>query len=217
MGKIGLLSINIFFKATEKINERLTNVKNVENKDKLKKIIEGCLRNDRRSQEELFKLFYGKMLPVCMRYMPDRDTAQEVLQEGFIKVFEKLGAFDFKGSFEGWIRRIIANTAIDAIRKSKRDPYLTDNDNDFKLGASDPMVEREEAEFTDLKAEIAMEAIQKLSPAYRTVFNLFVLEDYSHKEIAELLGISEGTSKSNLAKAKMNLQKIVNKKFMNIE
>jgi RNA polymerase sigma factor (sigma-70 family) len=196
---------------------RLTNVKNVENKDKLKEIIEGCLRNNRRSQEELFKLFYGKMLPVCMRYMPDRDSAQEVLQEGFIKVFEKLGAFDYKGSFEGWIRRIIANTAIDAIRKSKKDPYLTDNDNDFKLGASDPMVEREDLEFTDLKAEITMEAIQKLSPAYRAVFNLFVLEDYSHKEIAELLGISEGTSKSNLAKAKMNLQKILSEKFMNIE
>lgn len=196
---------------------RLTNVKNVENKDKLKEIIEGCLRNERRSQEELFKLFYGKMLPVCMRYMPDRDSAQEVLQEGFIKVFEKLGAFDYKGSFEGWIRRIIANTAIDAIRKSKKDPYLTDNDNDFKLGASDPMVEREDLEFTDLKAEIAMEAIQKLSPAYRAVFNLFVLEDYSHKEIAELLGISEGTSKSNLAKAKMNLQKILSEKFMNID
>jgi RNA polymerase sigma-70 factor (ECF subfamily) len=196
---------------------RLTNVKNVENKDKLKEIIEGCLRNKRRSQEELFKLFYGKMLPVCMRYMPDRDSAQEVLQEGFIKVFEKLGAFDYKGSFEGWIRRIIANTAIDAIRKSKKDPYLTDNDNDFKLGASDPMVEREDLEFTDLKAEIAMEAIQKLSPAYRAVFNLFVLEDYSHKEIAELLGISEGTSKSNLAKAKMNLQKILSEKFMNID
>ncbi len=196
---------------------RLTNVKNVENKDKLKEIIEGCLRNNRRSQEELFKLFYGKMLPVCMRYMPDRDSAQEVLQEGFIKVFEKLGAFDYKGSFEGWIRRIIANTAIDAIRKSKKDPYLTDNDNDFKLGASDPMVEREDLEFTDLKAEIAMEAIQKLSPAYRAVFNLFVLEDYSHKEIAELLGISEGTSKSNLAKAKMNLQKILSEKFMNIK
>lgn len=196
---------------------RLTNDKNVENKDKLKEIIEGCLRNNRRSQEELFKLFYGKMLPVCMRYMPDRDSAQEVLQEGFIKVFEKLGAFDYKGSFEGWIRRIIANTAIDAIRKSKKDPYLTDNDNDFKLGASDPMVEREDLEFTDLKAEIAMEAIQKLSPAYRAVFNLFVLEDYSHKEIAELLGISEGTSKSNLAKAKMNLQKILSEKFMNID
>ena len=94
---------------------------------------------------------------------------------------------------------------------------MTDNDNDFKLGASDPMVEKEELEFMDLKAEVAMEAIQKLSPAYRTVFNLFVLEDYSHKEIGALLGISEGTSKSNLAKAKMNLQKILSEKFMNIK
>ncbi|TNF49569.1 MAG: RNA polymerase sigma factor [Bacteroidetes bacterium] len=156
------------------------------------------------------------MLVVCMRYMNDRDTAQEVLQEGFIKVFEKLGAFDYKGSFEGWIRRIIANTAIDSIRKSKKDPYLTDNDNDFKLGAEDEIEMREELEITDIKAEIAMEAIQKLSPAYRAVFNLYVLEEYSHKEIAEILGISEGTSKSNLAKAKMNLQKMLSDKFMNI-
>lgn len=148
--------------------------------------------------------------------MNDRDSAQEVLQEGFIKVFEKLGAFDYKGSFEGWIRRIIANTAIDSIRKSKKDPYLTDNDNDFKLGAEDEIEMREEMEITDIKAEIAMEAIQKLSPAYRAVFNLYVLEEYSHKEIAEILGISEGTSKSNLAKAKMNLQKMLSDKFMNI-
>lgn len=162
-------------------------------------------------------MFYGKMLSVCMRYLPDRDSAQEVLQEGFIKVFEKIGAFDHKGSFEGWIRRIIANTAIDAIRKSKKDPYLTDNDNDFKLGGADPIVEREEIEFTDLKAEIAMAAIQELSPAYRAVFNLYVLEDFSHKEIGEILGISEGTSKSNLAKAKMNLQKILSEKFMKLE
>ena len=151
-----------------------------------------------------------------MRYMNDRDSAQEVLQEGFIKVFEKLGAFDYKGSFEGWIRRIIANTAIDSIRKSKKDPYLTDNDNDFKLGAEDEIEMREEMEITDIKAEIAMEAIQKLSPAYRSVFNLYVLEEYSHKEIAEILGISEGTSKSNLAKAKMNLKKMLSDKFMNI-
>jgi RNA polymerase sigma-70 factor (ECF subfamily) len=189
----------------------------VENKEQLKAIIEGCLRNNRRSQEELFKLFYGKMLSVCMRYTNDRDTAQEVLQEGFIKIFEKLGAFDYKGSFEGWIRRIIANTAIDAIRRSKKDPYLSDNDNDFKLGTEDTMVDRENLETMDLKAEVAMEAIQQLSPAYRTVFSLYVLEDYSHKEISEMLGISEGTSKSNLAKARMNLQKILSEKFMNIE
>jgi RNA polymerase sigma factor (sigma-70 family) len=190
---------------------------NVDNKDNLKGIIDGCIANNRRSQEQLFKLFYGKMLPVCLRYISDRDSAQEVLQEGFIKVFEKLEAFDHKGSFEGWIRRIIANTAIDTIRKSKKNPFLTDDDNDFKLGASDPMIEIEEMELTDIKAQFALEAIQKLSPAYRTVFSLFVLEDYSHKEISEILGISEGTSKSNLAKAKMNLQRIINERFINVE
>ncbi len=204
-------------KATAKRTLRLSIETEVENKEQLKAIIDGCLQNDRRSQEQLFKLFYGKMLPVCIRYVSDRDTAQEVLQEGFIKVFEKLGAFDHKGSFEGWIRRIVANTAIDAIRKSKKDPYRTDNDNDFKIGAEDLMVDREEMETLDLKAEVAMAAVQKLSPAYRAVFNLYVLEEYSHKEIGAILGISEGTSKSNLAKAKMNLQKILSEKFMNID
>jgi RNA polymerase sigma factor (sigma-70 family) len=189
----------------------------VENKEQLKKIIEGCLRNDRRSQEAVFKLFYGKMMVVCMRYTNDRDTAQEVLQEGFMKVFEKLAAFDYKGSFEGWVRRIVANTAIDSIRRSKKNPILTDNDNDFKIGGENPMEERETFELGEIKAEMAMAAIQKLSPAYRTVFNLYVLEEYSHKEIAEMLGVSEGTSKSNLAKAKMNLQKILNQQFMNID
>lgn len=188
----------------------------MENKEKLDEVIKGCLRNDRRSQEELFKLYYGKMLVVCLRYISDKDTAQEVLQEGFIKIFEKLDAFDFKGSFEGWIRRIVANTAIDYIRKSKKNPILSDNDNDFVLGSENPMVEQEELDLKSLKGEIALEAIGKLSPAYRTVFNLFVIEEYTHKEIAVKLGISEGTSKSNLAKAKANLQVILTEKFMNI-
>ena len=183
----------------------------MENKEKLTALIEGCLRNDRRSQGELFKLYYGKLLSVCLRYIADRDSAQEVLQEGFIKIFEKLRAFDYTGSFEGWMRRIITNTAIDTIRKSKKDPFRTDNDNDFKMGAEDPMMVKEEIELTELKVEDAFNAIQKLSPAYRTVFNLYVLEDYSHKEISNLLGISEGTSKSNLAKAKINLQRMMKK------
>ncbi len=152
-----------------------------------------------------------------MRYARDRDSAEEMLQEGFIKVFDKLEGFDYKGSFEGWMRRIIANTAIDQIRKSKKDPLLTDKDEDFKLGAEDRVVEKEEQEALEIKAEIAMEAIQNLSPAYRAVFNLYVMEEYTHKEIAEILGISEGTSKSNLAKAKMNLKKILNEKFQNVE
>lgn len=196
---------------------RLTNEINVENKEHLKELISGCVKNDRRSQEELFKLFYGKMLGVCMRYARDRDTAEEMLQEGFIKIFDKLEAFDYKGSFEGWIRRIVSNTAIDNIRKSKKNPLLTDNDEDFKLGGSDPMVENEELQFVGLKAEIALEAVQNLSPAYRAVFNLHVMEEYTHKEIAEILGISEGTSKSNLSKAKMNLQRTLKEKFEKIE
>lgn len=188
----------------------------MENKEKIKEFITGCLRNDRKSQEQLFKLYYGKMLGVCMRYTNDRDTAQEIVQDSFIKVFEKLSLFDHSGSFEGWIRRIVVNTAIDSIRKSKKDPFLTDNDNDFKLGGIDPMAESEELHLTDLKAEIIMEAIQQLSPSYRTVFNLYVIDNYSHKEIAETLGISEGTSKSNLSKARYNIQKIVESKFIKL-
>lgn len=152
-----------------------------------------------------------------MRYARDRDTAEEMLQEGFIKVFDKLEGFDYKGSFEGWMRRIIANTAIDQLRKSKKDPLLTDNDEDFKLGAENPVVEKEEVEALEIRAEMAMNAIQELSPAYRAVFNLYVMEEYTHKEIAEILGISEGTSKSNLAKAKMNLQKILKERFLKVD
>ena len=189
----------------------------LENRDHLIELVEGCLKGNRRSQELLFKQFYGKMMAVCLRYISDRDSAQEVLQEGFIKVFDKLEVFDFKGSLEGWIRRIIANTAIDALRKNKRNPFLSDQDNDFKQEAINEIEEKEKFQLLEIKAEVAMEAIAKLSPAYRAVFNLYVLEDYSHKEIGEILGINEGTSKSNLAKAKMNLQRILNEKFKHIE
>lgn len=189
----------------------------MENRSQLEDLIKGCLQKNQRSQEVLFKLFYGKMLAVCMRYSSDRDTAEEMLQEGFIKVFDKLDAFDYNGSFEGWVRRIMVNTAIDCIRRAKKAPILTDKDEDFKLGAVNPLEEKEELEFSGIKAEMAIAAIQELSPAYKTIFNLYVIEEYSHKEIAEMLGISEGTSKSNLSKAKMNLQRILKEKFMKIE
>ena len=125
--------------------------------------------------------------------------------------------FDFTGSLEGWIRRIVTNTAIDHLRKAKKDPFLSDQDNDFVTGSSDPMVESEQTALLDLKAQVAIEAIGKLSPAYRAVFNLYVIEEHTHKEIAEILGISEGTSKSNLAKAKMNLQRLLKEQFTLIE
>lgn len=189
----------------------------MENSKQLKEIITGCIENNRKSQEQLFKLFYGKMLSVCMRYHRNPDDAQEVVQIGFIKVFEKLGGYDHTGSFEGWLRRIFANTCIDAIRKSKKDPIRKDSDEEFVLDAFNPMVEDEEFDLKSLKAEIALEAINQLTPAYKAVFNLYVIEEYTHKEIGELLGVTEGTSKSNLAKAKMNLQKILKEKFEKID
>ena len=155
------------------------------------------------------------MMGVCLRYIKDQDSAQEVLQEGFIKIFDKLDAFNYQGSFEGWMRRIMANSAIDTIRKSKKDPMLFDDDSQFSSNSENLMEEREELEERELKAEVALNAIHELSPVYKMVFNLFVIEDYSHKEIAEMLNISEGTSKSNLAKAKANLSKIVTKKLTN--
>ncbi len=150
-----------------------------------------------------------------MRYIRDKDSAQEVLQEGFIKVFDNIRNFDKKGSFEGWMRRIVANCAIDAIRKSKKDFILSENEKDFVTIPEEDIL-NEEWEITTVKAEIAMEAINKLSPAYKAVFNLYVFENYTHKEIAEMLDISEGTSKSNLAKAKMNLQNYLKLQYSKI-
>jgi len=189
----------------------------LEQQDNLKRIVEGCLKGERRSQERLFTMFYGKMMAVSMRYIGERDSAQEVLQVSFLKVFDKLEHFDFSGSLEGWMRRIVSNTAIDHLRKAKKNPFLSDQDNDFKSMAEDPMQVQELLAHTQLKAELAQAAITKLSPAYRTVFNLYVIEERSHKEIAELLGISEGTSKSNLAKAKMNLQRHLKEQFIQLD
>ena len=183
----------------------------------LKELVEACVRKERKAQHMFFKIYYGKMLSVCLRYIKDRDSAQEVVQDGFIKVFDKLELFDFRGSIEGWMRRIFSNTAIDAIRKAKRNPFLSDQDNDFKMPEENAMEEREALEELQVKYEVAKDCIDRLSPAYRTVFNLFVFEEYSHKEIAEILGISEGTSKSNLAKARMNLQKMLETKYKKIQ
>jgi RNA polymerase sigma-70 factor (ECF subfamily) len=188
----------------------------VEKREQLEEIILGCINKNKVSQEKMFKLYYGKLMSLCLRYTSDRDTAQEILQEGFIKVFDKINTFESSGSFEGWIKRIITNTALDYLRKSKKFNWVEENEINTKESFSDPLESVEFEYDFQLKANIALEAIQQLSPAYKTVFNLYVLENYSHKEIAELLGISEGTSKSNLAKAKMNLQKIINKQIVKI-
>ncbi len=185
--------------------------------DRLRDIIEGCKRGKRAAQKALFEEFYGKMLAVCMRYTKDKDRAQEVVQEGFIKVFDKLDEFDFTGAFGGWVRRIMVNTSIDAIRKVQRSAFVTDEEFILESGGLYEDDDDGDDYLTKLKAKEAMEAIQQLSPAYQAVFNLYVIENYSHQEIAEILDISEGTSKSNLAKAKINLRKILIEKFKHID
>jgi len=188
-----------------------------EMREDLKVLVDGCIAGKRKYQERFFRMYYGKMLSVCMRYFQDKDSAQEVAQEGFIKVFDKLASFDFTGSFDGWMRRIFANLCIDTIRKNKNvyfveiEDYNTSND-DFEGIELDELLQSKA-----LKAEVAMQAVQKLSPMYQSVFNLYVFENYSHKEIAEMLNISEGTSKSNLFKAKANLVKILEEEFRLID
>jgi RNA polymerase sigma-70 factor, ECF subfamily len=169
-------------------------------------IIKGCLKNDRASQKLLYERFYGKMMGVCMRYAKDRDEAKDILHEGYMKVFDKLKNFGNKGSFEGWIRRIMVNAAIDHLRRNKHD-YLIVNTVYASDQAGVVADEPDDNIINRVDQEEVMKAVQNLSPAYRAVFNLYVIEEYSHKEISEILDISEGTSKSNLAKAKFNLKK----------
>lgn len=174
-------------------------------------LVEGCIAGERRSQERMYELFYGKMMAVCLRYTKNHDQAKDILQDGFIKVFRSLKAYTHTGSLEGWIRRIMVNTAIDHFRRA-RHSYLLLGENrsmeDFgDVAEEEP--EEEESEWHGLKPADVINAMQKLSPAYRTVFNLYVFEEMTHKEISDTLDISIGTSKSNLAKAKARLKRLL--------
>ncbi len=154
------------------------------------------------------------MMAVCKRYTRNEDQAKDILQDGFIKVFKNIGKFGFNGSFEGWVRRIIVNTAIDFTRKAKNDYLLMNEDQSIEDFENDLLDEDEEEEYNiPLKVGDVIEGMGQLSTAYRTVFNLYVFENYSHQEIADALGISVGTSKSNLAKARGNLKKILTKEL----
>jgi RNA polymerase sigma factor (sigma-70 family) len=176
-------------------------------KEAVAQLVKGCVEGDKKKQLFLYKTFYGKMLSVCVRYSGSVDEARDLLHDGFLKVFANLKGFKNEGSLEGWIRRIITNNAIDAVRR-KKEVYLGF---DERLPPESAQVqpydeEAEGEEFLHLKAELMMKLVQKLSPAYRTVFSMYVLDDFSHKEISEILQINIGTSKSNLAKAKQKLR-----------
>jgi len=165
-------------------------------------LIRGCIAGNIRMQEELYNRFSPKMYAVCLRYSNNADDAQDLLQEGFIKIFRNLEKFRAEGSFEGWVRRVFVNTSIEHYRRKLNIASTSDKEEflieDKAWNALDRLAEKD-----------IIVLVQELSPGYRTVFNLYAVEGYSHKDIAGMLGISEGTSKSQLARAKGILQKRV--------
>ncbi len=165
------------------------------------KLIEACLQGKEIACQELFERFSPKMMGVCLRYAIDEDEAQDMLQDGFIKVFKKLKSYNAQGSFEGWIRRTIVNTCLDHIRKNKNKKLNVDI---TEVTSNESGVD--ELVTSDLATQELLKLIQQLPTGYRTVFNMFAIEGYSHKEIGDELGISENTSKSQFRKAKLQLQ-----------
>ena len=168
-------------------------------------IVRGCVAGNREFQKKLYDAYAGKMLYVCLRYTKNREEAEDVLQEGFIKVFKNIGSFKFLGSFEGWVRRIMVHASIEHIRRKKQTGVFDDVEN---------IVHHPESE-TDATTKIGekelLKMIYHLPDGYRTVFNMYVIEGYSHKEIATMLEITEGTSKSQLSKAKNHLKSLLHK------
>lgn len=153
-------------------------------------------------QQALYNRFASKMFGVCLRYAGNTEEAEDILQEGFLKVFRKIGSFRSEGSFEGWVRRIFVNTAIEHYRKKIYLQPITEYEEDTMEGKYLSVLDK-------LSEKDIILLVQRLSPGYRTVFNMYVVEGYTHKQIAEELGISEGTSKSQLSRAKAIMQELV--------
>ncbi|PJA09254.1 MAG: RNA polymerase subunit sigma-70 [Flavobacteriales bacterium CG_4_10_14_0_2_um_filter_32_8] len=167
-------------------------------------LVKKCLEKDTLAQKHLFDVYSKKMMGVCLRYAKDSDEAQDVLQIGFIKVFEKLDTYKREGSLEGWIRKIIVNTALDIIRKNKK--FM----NDVEMEKVDYQLQNYNEDAVDvLSVQDLLSVIQKMPTGFKTVFNMYVIEGYSHQEIADELNISVNTSKSQLSRARAHLQKVL--------
>lgn len=171
-------------------------------------LVKGCLNGIPAYQRALYKRYASKMLTVCLRYVKKREEAEDVLQEGFITVFEKLNQFKMQGSFEGWVRRIMVNKAIEFYRKASKVFPVLDIDE-----VEDHFVTNESIT-SNISSRELMDMIHELPPMYKMVFNLYAFEGMTHKEIAENLGIAEGTSKSNLSDARTLLKKKVARSMM---
>jgi RNA polymerase sigma-70 factor (ECF subfamily) len=165
-------------------------------------LIKACIKEDAASQKEVFDRYSGRMMTVCLRYARSSADAEDILQDAFIKVFDKMHQFKFEGSFEGWIRRIVVNTALKkySLRRYEKEVvgYEIKDKDESSVEAS---------AYSDLTAKELMDLINMLPSGYKLIFNLYVIEGYQHDEIAEMLGIQPGTSRSQLVKARNMLQK----------
>jgi len=167
-------------------------------------IIKGCMEGNRGAQKLLYQAYVSTMMTVCLRYTQHRDEAEDILQEGFLKVFQNIKSFRNEGSLEGWIKRIIINHALNHFKKSRKTPFLEDID---KINERQIINNNEpETFYSPIPQERLLALIQALPPGYRIVFNLYAFEEYSHKEIAKALKISENTSKTQLLKARRMLR-----------
>ena len=177
---------------------------NMENRDMTdEQIVQGCLRKNALAQKFLYDKFSRKMMGVCLRYSDNHEEAEDVLQNGFVSVFQNIESFKGTGSLEGWIRKIMVNTALTSIRKNKKLKLNIELDSvEYMLPSTNYISE-------SFAAKDLLKIIQTLPTGFKTVFNLYAIEGYSHKEIGEMLGISEGTSKSQYSRAKTHLQKLI--------
>ncbi len=174
-------------------------------------LIEACNNGDARAQKILFEKFGPKLYAVCMRYSSSPEAAQDMLQDGFVKIFEKLVSYKGEGSFEGWMRRVIVNTCLDEIRRNKKHLNNVDIDDvSYSLTHNDSVLDT-------LAADDLLKILNSLPIGYKTVFNLYVIEGYSHKEIAEELEITVSTSKSQFSRAKAILREIIEKQKIGYE
>ena len=170
----------------------------------LTKLIKRCAENDRRAQKEIYQLFAGKLFAICLKYSRNRQEAQDNFQDGFVTIFNKIGQYKYRGSFEGWMKRIMLNTVLlkyrqktvlNIVSEEIPDEVIVDIDDD------------------EVSLDFLLGIIGELPDRYRMVFNLYAIEGYSHRDISMELGISEGTSKSNYAKARRNLRELLRKKL----
>lgn len=181
--------------------KNLLKVKTTDNQ--LDTLIKGCLKQERTSQEALYKLFYGYAMSVCIRYGANDDEAVEILNDGFLKVFQKIDKYNEQLNFKAWLRKVMINTALDHYRKNKKHYQKV------AIESIETTLEVRNDVVSTISHQEILKLVQRLSPVYRAVFNLYVIDGYSHDEIATQLNISVGSSKSNLFKARENLKRLL--------